>query len=73
MIIASPLILLKRVDLTPTLIRETQQRLYALYDKGKIKPVIHQADKMDQLQQSLELLANRRIHGKLVLVNPVSG
>ena len=57
----------------PTLIRETQQRLYALYDKGKIKPVIHQADKMDQLQQSLELLANRRIHGKLVLVNPVSG
>ena len=57
----------------PTLIRETQQRLYALYDKGTIKPVIHQADKMDQLQQSLELLANRRIHGKLVLVNPVSG
>ena len=50
----------------PTLIRETQQRLYALYDKGKIKPVIHQADNMDQLQQSLELLANRRIHGKLV-------
>ena len=57
----------------PTLIRETQQRLYALYDKGKIKPVIHQADNMDQLQQSLELLANRQIHGKLVLVNPVSG
>ena len=24
----------------PTLIRETQLRLYALYDKGKIKPVI---------------------------------
>ena len=34
--------------------------------------LIHQADKMDRLQQSLELLANRRIHGKLVLVNPVS-
>ena len=33
--------------------------------------MIHQADNMDQLQQSLELLANRRIHGKLVLVNPV--
>ena len=57
----------------PTLIRETQQRLYALYEKGKIKPVIHQTFQMDQLQNSLELLSRRKIQGKLVLVNSASG
>ena len=53
----------------PTLIRETQQRLYALYDKRKINPVIHQSYSMEQLQQSLELLSNRKIKGKLILLN----
>mgnify|MGYP003327772952 CR=1 FL=1 len=53
----------------PDLIRETQQKLYTLYEQKKIKPVIHESRPMDQLLDALDLLNERRINGKLVLVN----
>ena len=53
----------------PDLIRETQQKLYTLYEQKKIRPVIHEARPMDQLLDALDLLNERRINGKLVLVN----
>ena len=53
----------------PDLIRETQQKLYTLYEQKKIKPVIHEARPMVQLLDALDLLNERRINGKLVLVN----
>ncbi len=40
------------------------------YAEGKVKPVIDQRLPMKDLMQAFERMASRRVHGKLVMVNP---
>jgi len=51
----------------PQLIRESQQRLYQLYDDGAIKPVIHSSIEFKNLPQALELIENHKSYGKIVI------
>lgn len=51
----------------PQLIRQTQQRLYQLYDAGAIKPVIHSSIEFKDLPQALDLIESRKSYGKVVL------
>ena len=51
----------------PPLIRQTQQRLYQLYDDGAVKPVIHSSIDFKNLPQALELIEKRQSYGKVVL------
>ena len=51
----------------PTLIRETQLRLYALYDKGKIKPVITDLFPIEEYEGAYAAMMERRAKGKVIL------
>ena len=51
----------------PRLVEQTQQRLYQMYEKGSIKPVVHSVHELKDLPQALALIENRRSHGKVVI------
>lgn len=51
----------------PTLIHQTQQKLYEMYLQEKIKPLIYQEISFDQLPQALELIESRKSYGKIIL------
>jgi len=51
----------------PQLIKETQQRLYQMYNEGAIKPVIHSSVEFKDLPQALELIESRKSYGKVVI------
>ena len=40
------------------------------YSEGKVKPVIDQRLPMQDLMQAFERMASRKVHGKLVMLNP---
>jgi len=40
------------------------------YAEGKVKPVIDQRLPMQDLMQAFERMGSRKVHGKLVMVNP---
>ena len=42
------------------------------YAEGKVKPVIDQRLPMGELKQAFERMGSRKVHGKLVMVNPAS-
>ncbi|MEE2717437.1 MAG: NADPH:quinone oxidoreductase family protein [SAR324 cluster bacterium] len=51
----------------PGLVRETQNRLNALYERGRLKPVIYQVRPLSELLDALDVVAQRQVYGKLVL------
>ena len=51
----------------PRLVEQAQQRLYQMYEKGSIKPVIHSVYELKDLPQALALIENRQSHGKVVI------
>ena len=51
----------------PTLIHQTQDKLYEMYLQEKIKPLIYQEISFDQLPQALELIESRKSYGKIIL------
>ncbi len=54
----------------PALIRETQKRLYEMYEKDELRPVADDSFSMEQLISALDQLIQRKVHGKLVLTVP---
>ena len=42
------------------------------YAEGKVKPVIDQRLPMSELKQAFERMGSRKVHGKLVMLNPAS-
>ena len=38
--------------------------------RGKVKPVIDQRLPMSELMQAFERMGSRKVHGKLVMLNP---
>ena len=51
----------------PGLVRETQDRLNALYERGRLKPVIYQVRPLSELPDALNTVAQRQVYGKLIL------
>lgn len=51
----------------PALIPQAQQELFAMYDAGKIRPVVSQAYPFADLRAGLEALGSRRTTAKVVL------
>jgi NADPH2:quinone reductase len=52
----------------PALIPQAQQELFAMYDAGKIRPIVSQAYPFESLVAGLEALGSRRTHAKVVLI-----
>src|SRR5262245_14648552 len=51
----------------PARIAETFRALFALYDAGKIAPVVFRAYPLDELPEALAALGSRRTYGKVVV------
>ena len=51
----------------PGLVRETQNRLNALYERGRLKPVIYRVMPLSELPEALDVVAQRQVYGKLIL------
>lgn len=51
----------------PDMIAEAQDKLYALYAAGKIKPIVYREYGMEQLPDALDAIESRRAYGKVVL------
>jgi NADPH:quinone reductase-like Zn-dependent oxidoreductase len=51
----------------PERIRETFERLLALYEEGKIEPVIYRTYQLDALPKALEALGSRQSYGKVIV------
>ena len=49
--------------------RQSLLELFAMYERGQIKPVLHQVLPMGELKAGFQEMADRRIGGKLVLRN----
>lgn len=76
--IAANRILLKNIDvigaywggyceLHPEFMREAQADLFAMYNEGKIKPVVSQTFKLEEAITALQALGTRQTIGKVVL------
>ena len=48
---------------------ETQAAIFAMYDSGKLRPVVSRKYRLEEARQALEDLAQRGVMGKAVLVN----
>lgn len=58
----------ERRNRDPQLAKATFDELFAMYDRGQIKPVVCKEYAMTDAPQALRDLGNRRTHGKVVLV-----
>jgi NADPH2:quinone reductase len=54
-------------DREPEHVRRVQQALFGMYEAGKLKPHVMAAYTMEQHQQALALVRDRRVVGKVVL------
>jgi NADPH2:quinone reductase len=55
-------------DREPEKVRAAQQALFGLYEAGKIKPQVMATYRMEEHQQALRAVRERRATGKVVLV-----
>ena len=51
----------------PERVRETFRALFALYDAGKIDPVVYRTYPLAELPAALEALGGRHTYGKVVV------
>ena len=54
-------------DRNPAKIQQTWKELFALYEGGKLKPVIGGRFPMESVADAMELLASRKAVGKIVM------
>jgi NADPH2:quinone reductase len=62
----------RRAEEQPGYLAETQAEIFAMYDSGKLRPVVSRTYRLEEAWQALEDLAQRRVLGKAVLVNDAS-
>ncbi|MES2564796.1 MAG: NADPH:quinone oxidoreductase family protein [Pseudomonadota bacterium] len=55
-------------DRDPEKVRRVQQELFKLYEEGKLKPHVMAAYPMEQHQQALAVVRDRKVVGKVVLL-----
>ena len=55
-------------DREPEKVRRVQQALFGMYDEGKIRPHVMAKFRMEDHQQALAVVRDRKVAGKVVLL-----